>query len=359
MRGFRPRSDEGIPDSLVARLLRRVAGGPADGPSVALVADELTHACLTAQTRVRSLCPLTYKLQLKLHRPDLLLVESAWNAGRGAWKYKIARYPDHPRRTNAALRDLVNHARDLGIPTVFWNKEDSVHFDRFIDSAKLFDHVFTVDSNCIPRYKAVMGPDASVHTLMFPVQPATHHFTGFDFKHRCASFVGSYSHHIHARRRQWQDMAFEAASGTGLGLAAYDRNSNRKAAHYRYPALPGLTVQASVPHAQTAQLYKDYVVSLNVNTVEDSPTMYSRRLVEILACGGIVATSPALSVDTMFKDFCHVISTPEEARELFGRLRRDGPSADDLERARAGADYVLRDHTWARRLQRISSVVGL
>jgi hypothetical protein len=339
-------------------LLRRL-GRADDGLRIGLVSDELTQDCLRAQSRVCALLPYAYKLQLKLRRPDFLLVESAWNGSRGAWKYKIASYPDHPRRTNDALRRLVAHARDLGIPTVFWNKEDSVHFDRFIDSARLFDHVFTVDSNCVARYKAVMGEDASVHTLMFPVQPATHNFTGFDFKQRRASFVGSYSHHVHARRRAWQDLAFAAASATGLGLAAYDRNSDRKARHYRYPDLPGLDVLHSVPHASTAQLYKDYVVSLNVNTVDDSPTMYSRRLVEILACGGILATSPALSVEAMFKDYCHVISTAEEAQELFGRLRRDGPSAEDLQRARAGAEYVLREHTWDRRLQQISSAVGL
>ena len=62
-----------------------------------------------------------------------------------------------------------------------------MHFDRFIDSAKLFDHVFTVDENCIPKYKAVMGEDASVHTLMFAVQPKFHSFDGFHFNRGDAS----------------------------------------------------------------------------------------------------------------------------------------------------------------------------
>lgn len=326
---------------------------------VALLSDELTRTGLSAECQVRNVTPLNAGLLLKMWRPSMLLVESAWNGVGDSWKYKVAAYPDFPRRTNQRLRKLVEQARDLGIPTVFWNKEDGVHFERFIASAQLFDHVFTVDANCVPRYRAVMGEGASVHTMMFPVQSATHNFTGFDFKYRRASFVGSYSQHIHEARRVWQDMAFGAATDTGLGLTVFDRNSGRKAGQYRYPALAGLETKPAVPYAQTAQLYKDYLVSLNVNTVVDSPTMYSRRLVEILACGGIAVTSPALSVDLLFKDYCHVISTADEAVPLFTRLQREGASPQDLERARAGAEYVLREHTWSQRLEQMAQAIGL
>lgn len=326
---------------------------------ISLISDELTQYCLALESQVHHLTPLNYELQLRFKKPDLLLVESAWHGIRNTWKYEIAAYPAESKRTRQRFHRLVSCARNLGIPTVFWNKEDSVHFDRFIDSAKLFDHVFTVDSNCIPRYKAVMGEQASVHTMMFPVQPAIHSFTGFNFKYRRSNFVGSYSHHVHDRRRQWQDMAFGASTNSGLGLTVFDRNSDRKSGQYRYPSIAGLTVQSAVSHAKTAQLYKDYLVSLNVNTVDDSPTMYSRRLVEILACGGIAVTSPAPSVDALFSDYCHVVSNIEEAKVLFDRLQRDGASSKDLERASAGSEYVLREHTWANRIAQITKVVGL
>jgi spore maturation protein CgeB len=326
------------------------------GRAIALVVDSLSASSLAYECRTIPLGPVNHLWRLPISKPDYLLVESAWQGSNGRWKYKIASYPDRPERTNHALRKLVQHARDRNIPTVFWNKEDGVHFDRFIDSARLFDHVFTVDVNTIPRYKAVMGERASVHPLMFAIQPKTHGFTGFDFKHRCANFVGSYSSHVHANRRRWQDRLFGAACAAGLGLTVIDRNSERKAEHYRFPALPGLSVQPAISHAETARVYRDYLVSLNVNTIEDSPTMFSRRLVEILGCGGIAVTNPTPSVDALFKDFCHVVSSDEEARELFARLRH-GPSTRDLERARAGAEFVARHHTWRHRLEQIAEVV--
>lgn len=344
---------------------RRCAAGRSSGvdlsirkhPTIALVADGLTSSSLIFDSRIVPLSSRGFRWRLAFSRPDYLLVESAWSGLRDRWKYKIAAYPEYPERTNHALIRLVETARDRGIPTVFWNKEDSVHFDRFVESAKLFDHVFTVDANAVARYKAVMGAQASVHTLMFAIQPKTHGFTGFDFKLRRANFVGSYSSENHARRRAWQDALFGAACGSGLGLTVVDRNSGRKAPHYRFPALDDLEVQHAVRHEQTAQVYRDYVVSLNVNTVEDSPTMFSRRLVEILGCGGIAVTTPARSVDAMFSDFCHVVRSGDEARELFARLR-GGPSSRDLERARAGAEYVAKHHTWPHRLRQIAEVLG-
>lgn len=342
--------------NLLSQIKR--ARSPRDGRlRIALVADALTQSSLEAECDVLTLTPNNYRLLLKRGRPDFLLVESAWQGFGEKWKYRIAAYADHPERNNRALAALVAHARDLGIPTVFWNKEDGVHFERFIASAVLFDHIFTVDENCIPRYRAA-APAASVDTLLFAVQPATHSFSGFDFKHNQSNFVGSYSRHIHNRRREWQDMFFLATLTHGMGLTVIDRNSSRKGGHYRYPELHGLRVLPAVSHAQTAQIYKDYTVSINVNTVEDSATMFSRRLVEILACGGIAVTNPSPAVERYFKDYCHVVHDAEEADHLFRRLK-NGPGSDDLERARAGAEYVLREHTWTHRLGEIAAVVGL
>lgn len=90
----------------------------------------------------------------------------------------------------------------------------------------------------------------------------------------------------------------------------------------------------------------------------DSETMFSRRLLEILACGGILVTNPSRAVDTYFKDFCHVVNTREEAKELLGRLKY-GPSQADMDRAAAGAEYVRENHTWEHRLDEMCSIVNL
>ena len=324
---------------------------------IALVSDDLTANALAVQTSVIHLTPLCRHYALRLYKPDVLLVESAWNGWRNKWKFGIAAYPDHPDRNNSKLRDLVGRARDLGIPTVFWNKEDGVHFERFIDSAALFDTVLSVDENCIPHYRDRLGPNVKLGVLPFAVQPAMHHPLPRAPSLRRANFVGSYSHHIHSKRREWQDLMFTAAQS--LGLTVYDRNSNRKAEHYRYPVLPWLEVRNSVPYAQTADIYREHMVSFNVNTVDDSSTMFSRRLVEILACGGLAVTNPSPSVDRFFKDYVATVHNQEECVDLMQRIAKDGLSKADRDRALAGADYVLKHHTWQHRLQELVDVVGI
>src|SRR5262245_48691800 len=304
---------------------------------VALIADELTRSALAFECQVRNVTPLNYKVLLKLWKPDVLFVESAWQGIGNAWKYKIASYAGHPGRNNHVLRKVVAHARELGIACVFWNKEDSVHFERFISSASLFDFIFTVDENCIPRYRAIVKPTVPVAPLMFAVQPAIHRPSPKGYVHRQACFVGSYGWHVHDQRRQRQKTLFAASSE--VGLTVFDRNSERSSANYRYPDLPWLTVRPSVPHTQTAQIYSDYMVSLNVNTVEDSATMFSRRLIEILACEGLAVTTPALSVDRYFKEHCYVVSTEEEARDLFARLKH-GMTTRERSMVSAGVDLV-------------------
>nr|AAK17917.1 EcbI [Pasteurella multocida] len=288
---------------------------------------------------------------------SILFVESAWTGYRKRWKYKIAAYPNNNKRTNEKLLKIISLAKDKGIPAVFWNKEDSIHFDRFINSAKYFDHIFTVDQNCVERYRTVVPPETTVDVAMFPVQPRIHNYQGFNFKHMAANFIGSYSKHIHDKRRERQELSFRAAFKTGLPVTVFDRNSDRKSDNYRYPTEEFcLTVRPAVDYVQTADIYRQFAVSLNVNTIEDSPTMYSRRVVEVLACAGILVSTPSLAVERLFKDYCHIVNSEEEAIELFERLKY-GPSSLDLEMAKAGADFVLNNFTWHHFLQKIKETI--
>lgn len=331
--------------------------GPHAALKLGLVADELTSSCLRHECAVIELTPSNFRAAFKRNRPDLVFVESAWNGRRDAWKYGIAAYPSHPTRSNTALRQLVAQARDLGIPTVFWNKEDSVHFERFIDSASLFETILTVDASCVPRYRKVVGSDIRIDALPFAVQPALHSYSGIDPSRRGSNFVGSYSRHIHDKRRERQDLLLSCAAST-LGLTVYDRNSDRRSSEYRYPPLPGLVVQPKVPHEQTAAIYTRSLVSLNVNTIDDSPTMFSRRLIEIMACGGLAVSTPALSIDRWFRDYCHTVDTRDEADALLGRIARDGYSAEDHARMTEGAAYIAREHTYRRRLDALLDLIA-
>ena len=295
---------------------------------------------------------------LKFWQPDIVLVESAWNGHKNSWKFKIASYPSYPKRSNKKLQKVINYAKNLNIPTVFWNKEDGIHFDRFIKSAKLFDHIFTVDENCIFKYREVVDELVTVNTLMFAVQSKFHYYSDEVFTINSANFVGSYSHHIHKKRRAWQDMAFEALADARLPLDVYDRNSDRKSTNYRYPSFENLNVKQAIAYKDTAKIYKNYKISLNVNTIVDSNTMFSRRLIEILACGGIVVTNNTKAIEKHFKRYCYVADTRDEMIKIISHFK-NGVSNEDKVMAKKASEFILKNHTWTHRLDEIRKVVGI
>jgi len=317
---------------------------------LAIITDDLTCVCLAQECKVMSVTPWNWRAVFSLWRPDILFVESAWTGHRASWKYGIAAYPDYPERTNTKLARVVAAARNAGIPAIFWNREDGVHFERFIDSAKLFDRVLTVDENMIPRYRAALGPDAQLDVMIFAASPALHS-PSMQEPARRAAFVGSYSSEVHTARGVWQNAMFEAAEL--IGITAYDRNSGRMPAHYRYPDRPWMEVRQAVPHSKTADIYRSHAINLNVNTITDSSSAFSRRLVEILACGSLALTNPTPAVTKLFGDYCVVTDCAEEAKELFARIACDGLSKPERDQAKAGAEYVRKHHTWHHRLEQI------
>ena len=321
---------------------------------VLFIGDELTQKSLNTLKK-----DIKFKYScntFSLRNINLIIVESCWRGYKDKWRYKIANYPDYPGRNNVELRKLLELADKYNIPAVFWNKEDSAHFNRFIDSASLFKYVLTVDENCVERYQAILGNSVKVGVLPFAVQPKFHHPTDFPPHYNESLFVGSYSHHIHNARQQWQDMAFTAASPYGLTIV--DRNSDRKSDVYRYPDLPNMTIKPAVPYDQTGELFRQYSHCLNVNTVTDSPSMFSRRLIEIMACGRLAVTNPSLSVSTRFEGMCEVIDSKEQADELFAQLSK-GYTKQQIEMMRYASDHVLQNYTYDQWIKHIVEFIEL
>lgn len=251
---------------------------------------------------------------------------------------------------------MLELADQYNIPAVFWNKEDSAHFNRFIDSASLFKYILTVDENCVPRYQSILGNSVKVGVLPFAIQPKIHHPIHLPPFYKRSLFVGSYSTHIHSQRKAWQDMIFQAADPYGLTIV--DRNSTRKSEVYRYPNLPNTTIQSAVPYQDTGDLFRLYSHCLNVNTVINSPSMFSRRLIEIMACGRLAVTNPSLAVSTRFEGMCEVIDTKEQADELFAQLAH-GYTKQQKEMMRYASNHVLHHYTYEKWLQHIIEFIGL
>ncbi|MGM9488992.1 glycosyltransferase [Ideonella sp. YS5] len=338
-----------------------VAAEEADHPAaqlaalrLGLIADRFTTDSLGPDIAVVRPTPDGWR-ELLEHQPiDALLVESAWEGNDGSWTRRVGYYSDEEI---APLRDLVEHCRSQGIPTMFWNKEDPVHFSRFERTAALFDHVFTTDSDCIVRYLATPGTHArTASALPFFAQPRIHNPlpSSRPWSHDVC-YAGSYYGERYAERsRQLDELLLPAAQ---LGLTIYDRQHFRADSPYHFPDRLSPFVKGGLDYADVVQAYKSHAVHLNVNSVEKSPTMFSRRVMEIAASGTALLSSAGRGVEETMAGTVRTVSNAEEAARWLSEWLQDEAARHDA--ILPPLREVLRAHTAAHRLVQALRTAGL
>lgn len=314
-------------------------------PCVALVADNFTADALMSEVDVIQITPSDWRWKLRFLRPDFLFVESTWRGYKNSWKGKVATYVGRDSNHDE-LRDLVCFCKEKKIKTIFWNKEDPFHFERFSNAATLFDAVYTTDSDSVKRYHSLPNQDFQfVGVLMFAAQHRWYQSVPDYQRLPGVSFFGGYYGNEFKERSRLQEEILNALSVCGLVI--YDRFwiGNKECS---YPKLLHPYCRPAISSSAVVEAYRKYQVYLNFNTAGNSPTMLSRRVFELGASGCAVISSPSLAMTRIFHDSIISVLDGEEARfwceELQGNIKKRRALG---EQAR---DIVLSGHTWKHRL---------
>lgn len=335
------------------RQLLDSSGASASGLRVAMVADDFTRACFAPEADTLPLHADIWRAQLAAFRPDLVFVESAWRGPHESWRRQIARYEDVA--PSEKLGELLAFCRGQDIPSVFWNKEDPVHFDRFIEAASGFDYVYTTEEAIQQRYVDATSLDADrVGCLMFAAQPKLHH-PADAIRAPSVCFAGSYGEEAFVERRQQVEYLLDAAHP--YSLLIYDRNLPNGDPRQRFPGRFEDALRPGIPYAELVDEYRRHRVFLNVNSVSRSMTMFSRRVFELLACGTPVVSTPSLGIEHLFDGIVRCESDQEGASAAIAELM--GDPLQWRETSRAGVRRVLNHHTYRHRLHTIASKIGL
>jgi spore maturation protein CgeB len=326
-----------------------------DGPmvrpdlTVAVILDEFSAMALRYEWRQVTFGPDDWRALLERERPALLFVESAWFGNDRRWGGHI-NGPEGPSQT---LRELVGWCRDKGIPSVFWNKEDPPNFDRFIEAAKLFDHVFTTCGETIPRYREILGHDR-VRVLSFAAQPRIHNPVNVPGGRRHdVAFAGTYFNHKHPRRAEQMSTVLEPARGFGLHI--YSRMPEHDG-RFRFPDQYDRHVVGTLPYERMLAAYKAYKVFLNVNSVTDSPTMCARRIFELSACRTPVLSGHSRAIEQFFPGTVSMAATPAETQTLLAGLLAN-PELRDRQ-AHLAMREVFANHTFSHRVDTVLDAIG-
>ena len=319
-----------------------------------VIMDEFTIECFRDECELITFTPHNWKEVLSAQRPEFLFVESTWKGNDGAWRYKVNR-PEY--KADDPLPQLVNWCRSQNIPTVFWNKEDPPNFDRFIAAAELFAYIFTTDADCIPRYRARVKHDR-VWALPFAAQPSIHNPINSKRKrlgNLC--FAGTYHREKYPQRQH--DLELLLGPAKTRGLTIFDRQHGYgQEQRYSFPPEYHEFVRGGLPYMEMVQAYKAYEAFLNINSVRESPTMFSRRVLELLACGTPVISTPAAGMERLLgSDVVAIVDSEEQAARWMDRLLRDAEFRDRM--VVKGQRRIFLEHTYEHRLRTVIETLGL
>lgn len=323
---------------------------PNGKPYVIGIMDEFTTGCFEQDLNLVQPRPDNWYALAEKYQPELFLIESAWKGNYGSWQYRVGDYANKPGQEVA---QICEYARQKGIPTIFWNKEDPVHHDKFMCSARLVDHIFTTDANMRASYEAKTG-NQRVHVLPFAAQPGLHKPAPLAGRKPRACFAGAWYGNRHAERSEAMQWLLQAANRHGLDI--YDRNHGTGI--FPFPEEYQAGIKGSLPYKALCEEYRSYRIFLNVNSVTDSPTMFARRVFELMACGTPVVSTYARGIEELFEsDAVWMVKSESEANEALHTLMTD--DQEWRRRSLAGIREVFSNHTYAHRLNQVFQALGL
>lgn len=319
------------------------------------ILDEISHTSFDSEFKLFPLNKANFESQIKGSLSLGLFIESCWKGNFGAWEYAFTS-PNLQHQNAQNLLKALDVCKNINFPIVFWNKEDPMHYEKFLPISSKCDVIFTTDSNKVKDYQRDV-PNAKVETLMFAANinicnPANR----FRYEAENICFAGSYYGVGHDDRKKQMDALLPTI--IKFKGAIYDRMSQVQSAdeRYSYPKQYRKFIRPAVPFKEIVDIYKQFKIFLNVNTITDSPTMMSRRVYELLACGTPVISTPSLAIDEQFKGIVQVAKDAKEANKIAKRLLEN--EWEWLRISHLGYREVMLKHTYEHRAVQIANTLG-
>lgn len=307
---------------------------------MACIMDDFTFGSYQPECQLFQLTPINWQGELEAFQPEVLFIESAWRGKDELWGSKVG-------HCSQELQGIVAWCRQRHIPTLFWNKEDPVHFETFLTTAQLFDFVFTTDMDCIHRYKAALGHE-HVYFLPFACQPAVHNPIEKYVRKDAFCFAGAYYVRYPERTRDLESFVKELPAHRPLEI--YDRNYGKDDPNYQFPAEYQPHIVGTLPFTEIDKAYKGYRYAINLNSIKQSQTMFARRVYELLGSNTLTISNYSRGVRLMFGDLVVTSDSGNEIRRRLEQLEADSR----VDRLRlAGLRKVMSEHTYADRLNYI------
>jgi spore maturation protein CgeB len=276
-------SSAGAPESVNRKVLQ--AEKLAD-VKVAAVVEDYTWMCISPECNMIRLSESDWKASVETFDPDLLLVEAMW-----------AKHAETDDASPEEMVDgkrwlpLVNHCKGKGVPVFFWNnKEPSVN-KHFMNFAKNFDCLLTIQYELIPDYKRILRHE-HVYFFPFAVQPRMHHpIESFERKDRFC-FVGPYYAKDHRGLYSYRTQIIDriaAYAEERKGLDIYDADDD-DGDGCRFPEEYADNIRGALKPGEMQIANKGYYYNINIFTYPHVEGRFPGRLFELAASNTVIVS---------------------------------------------------------------------
>ncbi|ANU32665.1 glycosyltransferase [Corynebacterium glutamicum] len=323
---------------------------PRGNVRVASILDEFSYAGFAPEADFFQLSPSEWEEELESFQPQLLFVESAWRGKDNLWRNTVS-------KVGPEISGIIEWCKERRIPTVFWNKEDPVHFSTFLSLANLFDVVLTTDMDSVPRYKQLLGKE-SVFFFPFGAQTRIHNPLEIFSREDAFCFAGSYYARYPERTAALESFVKELPSVKPLVI--FDRNFGEgDSTHedYVFPVEYNDYIMGRLEPSEIDLAYKGFSAGINLNSVRTSQSMLARRVFELIASNTLIVSNFSPALETLWGKLVLFSERGEGLVRQIEALKRI-PEGESRLKAQA-LRKVLREHTYQDRFAFICEKVGL
>ena len=240
----------------------------------------------------------------KLKNINFFFIETSWNF-KGIQLSKPlgkAQTVIFNQKSIPLLKRIKDTCKILNKKIIVWNKEDPTNYERFSYLIEYADYFVTSDNNMIDKYKHDYNKD--VLNMGFFIDPYIHNPINknniFDI-----CFAGR-QYPMHKNRMNDSNFILREVTKKkhNLNLILFDRinDKNRDDSFLYYNEFQSY-VYGKLTYEEVLHIYKYFKVIINLNTVQDSQTMFARRVYEICGYKQNCITNFSKGIKKKFKHF--------------------------------------------------------
>lgn len=321
--------------------------------NVAVIADIFTYDNLSESFNLFYI-DVNNPIDIFINNIDFIFIESAWHGIDNMWRTKISNY-------NNGLEDMFEYAKNYNIPKVFYNKEDPIHFDKFITIAKKFtgsrDCILTTAKECVEKYKEY----GCLNIIAYPFccEPVKHNPINRIMNGSRIIFPGSYYYRFPDRCKDTDYILdtyydnVEIYDRQYLFNKMYYQSTQMQNNSYKFPKKYLPLIKGSLTYDQIFTAFNNYQILINLNTVNTSETMFSRRVMEACATGLCIISNPSIGMTKIFGDNVIDYKDNKSITKLIGNDEYRQKIADNCYKT------VMKKYTYKHLLNKMLNKIGM